>query len=328
MDLIREVGEMAFATRLRRLSDRLMREVTQIYLEEQIDFEARWFPVLFLLARTSPMSVTEIARSLGITHPAVIQIALSMMRRDLLSSAKDEGDDRRRLLALTDQGRDLVHRLEPVWREIGAATQELIAESGGSMLEQISRIEQNLDAKSMAVRVRERLRRKPVGDYRVVPYRPGLRRAFRTLNLEWIEENFEVEDVDAELLADPQKTILDRGGRIFFALQGREAIGTCALLRYNRETWELAKMAVTKKAQGHGVGRALAEAVLEEARTQRARTVFLQTCTRLVAANALYRSLGFIQDSGRGLPVKTYARPTITMKLDLGSKAKPSRKGA
>jgi DNA-binding MarR family transcriptional regulator/predicted GNAT family acetyltransferase len=330
MDLIQEVGEMAFATRLRRLSDRLMREVTQIYAEEQIPFEARWFPVLLLLGRRSPMSVTEIARSLGITHPAVIQISVSMTRKDLLSSARDEGDDRKRLLALTDQGRALVRRLTPLWREIAQATQELIAASGGDMLDQISRIERNLDEKSMAVRVRERLRPEPSWEFEIIPYRPSLRRHFRSLNLEWLEKDFAVEPVDKKMLADPEGAILDSGGRIFFARHGREVVGTCALIRHGRDIQELAKMAVTKKARGHGVGRALAEAVLKEARSQKIRTLFLQTCTRLRAANNLYRDLGFTVDPGRDLPIKSYARPTITLKLDLrpAAKARPGGKGA
>ena len=44
-DIIAELGELAFASRLKRLSDRLMRDVSRIYQQMDVDFEARWFSV-------------------------------------------------------------------------------------------------------------------------------------------------------------------------------------------------------------------------------------------------------------------------------------------
>ena len=60
-----------------------------IYAEEKVAFEPRWFPVLYLLRGRQPMAVTEIAATLGVTHPAVNQIAAAMERKGLLVSSKD-----------------------------------------------------------------------------------------------------------------------------------------------------------------------------------------------------------------------------------------------
>ncbi len=71
MDTINEMAELAFASRLKRLSDRLMKNVSHLYHKFDIDFEASWFTVLYALNRKSPMSVTSLARSLGLTHTPI-----------------------------------------------------------------------------------------------------------------------------------------------------------------------------------------------------------------------------------------------------------------
>ncbi len=44
MDLINELEELALASRLRRLSDRLMRDVSGIYDDLEVDFKRAGFP--------------------------------------------------------------------------------------------------------------------------------------------------------------------------------------------------------------------------------------------------------------------------------------------
>jgi putative acetyltransferase len=47
-------------------------------------------------------------------------------------------------------------------------------------------------------------------------FQPGDAAAFRRLNEEWITRFFRIEPKEELILADPQGTILDLGGRIFF----------------------------------------------------------------------------------------------------------------
>ena len=42
---------------------------------------------------------------------------------------------------------------------------------------------------------------------------------FKTLNLEWIEEFFVVEEEDLKILSNPKSYVIDKGGEIFFALK-------------------------------------------------------------------------------------------------------------
>lgn len=146
-------------------------------------------------------------------------------------------------------------------------------------------------------------------------HRPEYREHFKALNIEWLERYFHVEPHDVELLSDPEREIIDRGGEIFFAVHDGEVIGTCALLKLDVITFELAKMAVTEAAQGLGIGMELALAVIAEAKRKGAATIVLDTNTKLTSAMGLYRKLGFVEKR-RPVP-SVYERTNIYLQLDL-----------
>lgn len=156
------------------------------------------------------------------------------------------------------------------------------------------------------------------GDVRIVDYTPAYAHAFQALNEEWIRTHFTLEATDREMLGDPERFILRRGGAIFVALRGVEPVGVCALAPHGEGCLELAKMAVAPAARGLGIGEKLARAALERARALGARRVFLESNTKLGPAIALYRKLGF-----REIPLEAspYQRVDIQMALDFVGEA-------
>ena len=150
---MRQLGALAFASRLKRLGDRLQRDVSRVYRERDFDFHARWFSVGYLLARQSPMSVTAIADTLGLTHVAVNQIAGQMARHGLVRSKRDRADKRRRLLSLTAKGRKTMTDLQTLWKTIEKCTREVIEMSGHDLLAGMTEIEKALDDRNMYDRV-------------------------------------------------------------------------------------------------------------------------------------------------------------------------------
>ena len=144
-------------------------------------------------------------------------------------------------------------------------------------------------------------------------FRPGDEAAFRRLNEEWINRYFVLEPKDEDSLADPQRTILDRGGRIFLAILASEPVGCCALLAVAPGEFEVAKMAVTKSSQGAGIGRRLLEKAITEARASGARRLYLETNRKLVAAIRLYESLGFRHLPRERVVPSRYARADVYM---------------
>lgn len=314
MGLIEDLAELALATRLHRLADRLQQDVSTVYEEHKLGVRARWFPLLVALDRRAPRSISDLARDLGLTHTAINQIATEMGRRRLLSSSNHPTDRRQRLLSLSPTGRRTVRELQPIWAEVLAATQGLLRESGHDMLSVIAAVEARLDHRSMAKRVGARLAAHSV---EIVDFSDALAPSFRELNLAWIEALLGAEDEDRTILDDPQRQIIDRGGAVLFARQGPETIGTCALIRRSSEVFELAKMAVTEASRGCGIGRRLAEAALARAQELGARSVVLLTSPKLEAAIALYRSLGFLETPELPVSHPTYTRRSIAMRLEL-----------
>ncbi|KZC21949.1 hypothetical protein RHOFW104T7_03055 [Rhodanobacter thiooxydans] len=129
---------------------------------------------------------------------------------------------------------------------------------------------------------------------RIQAFEPRWRAAFATLNIEWLEHWFVVEDYDCEVLGNPEQYILANGGRILFAIDGEGgALGTVALKHEGDGVYELTKMAVSPEARGRGVGRLLMGAALDLYRTLDARELFLESSSLLGPALALYESVGF-----------------------------------
>src|SRR5690606_34779299 len=99
----------------------------------------------------------------------------------------------------------------------------------------------------------------------IIEYTPAHATAFRDLNQAWIECYFEMEELDHKSLGDPDGYIIAKGGHILMAEYNGELVGACALIKVDDQTFELAKMAVTDKAQGLKIGKRLGQAALAKA---------------------------------------------------------------
>jgi GNAT superfamily N-acetyltransferase len=148
-------------------------------------------------------------------------------------------------------------------------------------------------------------------------FRPGDEAAFRKLNEEWIIRYFALEPKDESSLADPQRTILEHGGRIFLAVRDGQPIGCCALLAMAPGEFEVAKMAVTESSQRSGIGRHLLEKAIAEARASGAHRLYLETNRKLIGAIRLYESLGFRHLPPERIVISPYARADVYMELYL-----------
>ena len=150
----------------------------------------------------------------------------------------------------------------------------------------------------------------------IVDFREDLSDDFAALNYEWIEKNFAVEEHDREILENPRKYVLDRGGVIFFALVEGIAAGTVALIPADDGTLELTKMAVSPRFQGVGIGRKLISQCVEYATSKQVSKIWLESHTSLSPAISLYRKFGFSDVPGD--PNSHYRRADIRMELAIG----------
>lgn len=312
MDYLRELGELAFGSRLRRLINRTDADIAQVYRELGVDVQPRWFPLLFMLGRQKSTSITAAANALHFSHTAINKLARQMTSRGLVCSKPDRTDGRKRLLCLTAKGRRTITILEPVWESIYHTTKQLVDSTEHNILLAIQGIEEALDGSSVYRRVREHMKQYYRDRIEIIDYTPRLRKHFESLNREWLDKYFRVEEMDARLLSRPYQEIVKRGGAVVFARLDGRVVGTAALIRHEDGIFELAKMAVSESARRRMVGTKLTEAIFQHVRDLEGKELYLETHRKLKAANALYEKMGFIKVESEVLP-KKFKRDRIVM---------------
>ena len=83
------------------------------------------------------------------------------------------------------------------------------------------------------------------------------------------------------------------GGRLLLAIVHDKVAGCAALRSLDVETGEMKRVYVRPAFRGLGLGRILAESILQESRAAGYRRVRLDTLRSMVGAQQLYRDLGF-----------------------------------
>lgn len=137
---------------------------------------------------------------------------------------------------------------------------------------------------------------------------------FATLNYEWLNTFFQVEQHDREQLDDPETYILRPGGHILFAHYEGKIVGTVALVPEGPGIFELAKMAVNPKYQGLKIRNKIMEAAIDWGRKKGLEKIVLESNTKLEPAIHLYEKFGFVEIPRTCSP---YARCNIRMELIL-----------
>lgn len=310
-DFLPELGQDAVVVRLKRVSDVMMHDGRRLYRDLGMDIEPNWFVVFKLLKKYKRLSVTEIAEAIGLSHPSVISIVNKMQAAGYLREAKSSDDGRMRILSLSAKAKRRLPEFERVWVAGTAGFKRMMKDK--DILGMLDELEARLSEKGFRQRTLDELDR--VKDVDVVEFDIKYAGEFARLNFEWIETYFAVEQHDRDQLDDPQRFIMDRGGQIFFAMVDGEVAGTVAMIRMNYEVFELAKMAVSPKFRGFGIGNKLMRACVAFAREEAARHIVLESNTALVAAVNLYRKFGFVEVPLD--PNSQFARVNIRMELAL-----------
>ena len=290
---LNDYGSLVLASRLRRLSDQLYAGVDRSYRDAAFDVSSRCVPLLLLLRDNGPTSITVLATHIGQTHPVVVALGKKMLAAGLVGEMTVPGDERRRLLALSDAGRALMDRMGPLWEDIRSAVDVVLEHRTDEVLSTLGLIEQALQLSGFAEVIAARKREREQAAVEILAYRPEFAADFKRLNIEWLERYFYVEAIDDLVLSDPQTHILAPGGAIFLARLDGKIVGTCALIRAGDNTFELSKMAVTSGCQGLGVGRRLLERALAAFGASGARLLYLESSSKLTPALTLYESVGF-----------------------------------
>ena len=200
MDLIKSLGELAVGSRMRRLSDLIMKDGIRIYQSNGIDFQPKWFPVFYAISQNKEMSVTEIAGELYLAHPTVIQTIKELEKEGLVDSRPSPNDARKRELSLSKKGQTLLPKMEPIWRDISNAIHRMLSQNENNLLRAIEEVESRFEEKLFFDWVQEETKERKLQEVQILEYGPNLKIHFKELNYEWIGKYFKVEEVDRKIL--------------------------------------------------------------------------------------------------------------------------------
>lgn len=318
MEVYNRTGKMALGSRLRLLTAKVSEDATKIYeLYNVVDFSPKWFPVFFILSEKEAKSITEIATEIGHSQPSVTKIIKEMVKAGLVQDNLQSSDKRRNVVGLTEKGTALAEQMMSVQcTDIDIAIDGIIAEATHNLWEAIEEWEFLLEQKSLLKRVQEQKKLRESKDVQIVEYEQKYQSTFKALNKEWISTYFEMEEADYKALDNPEEYILNKGGKIFVALYNDEPLGVCAIMKMDDPNYdfELAKMAVSPKAQGKSIGWLLGQAIIKSAKELGASKLYLESNTILKPAISLYYKLGFQKITGHPTP---YKRCNIQMELNL-----------
>ncbi|MFH4968955.1 GNAT family N-acetyltransferase [Gaetbulibacter sp. M240] len=152
----------------------------------------------------------------------------------------------------------------------------------------------------------------------IISYKPQFAKDFYELNIEWLKHFFYVEPYDEDILSQPEKHIINKGGHIFFASRNGMNVGTVALMPLNGTPYfELTKMAVSPKFRGLQIGQKLMQHCIDFALSNNMPKLIIYSNTILENAIHIYKKYGFIE-----IPVEpgvAYERCNIKLELNLSS---------
>ena len=311
-ELYNLAGPAALGTRLRKLADILASDAEQLYRHYQVNIDPRWFPLLFMLGKNDSMTVSELAASIGQSHASVSQVVKRLAQAELVTSKPCEDDGRASRLTLTDTGREAAEKLDIQVNDVNTAVSGLFADAGVNLWQALAAIDHALNEQPLLSRVKATQRQRIAKNIEIKPFAPEYAADFKALNEKWINEHFTLEEADRKALDDPKGYIIKPGGYIAVAIWQGKVVGTCALIKQPDNEYELAKMAVTERCKSTGVGFLLGQHMIEAARKMGAKSVYLESNSKLKPALNLYRKLGFKPSVGKSSP---YCRCDVQMEM-------------
>ena len=155
---------------------------------------------------------------------------------------------------------------------------------------------------------------KTMSEIKIIDYKPEHQPYFEKFNRAWIEELFEMEQVDEWVLTNPGKAILEPGGAILMAEYDGSIAGTVGLRKVDEYTYEFTKMAVDQNFRRKGIAEAISYASFRKAKALGAKRVILYSNTKNAVAIKLYEKIGF-----RHVQVENnvYQRANVKMVIDI-----------
>ncbi len=153
MQQIEEIGILAMASRMKRLYDQIQAQVKATYAAYQLDFDPKWFTVVYVLIENKQASITELATILGFTHPSIIRIVKELEKAGWVVSKTNPSDGRVRLLTLSSAAKQNIPQLQQIWQDMRKAVERMNAEGQVDLWVGLQELEASLAKTSFRDRI-------------------------------------------------------------------------------------------------------------------------------------------------------------------------------
>jgi DNA-binding MarR family transcriptional regulator/GNAT superfamily N-acetyltransferase len=242
--------------------------------------------ILFELGRNGATGAGELRRALDLDAGYLSRLLARLEEQGLVARERSPHDGRRRLVGLTDAGREAYATLdERSAAEIGALLAELGDDDRARLLHALGTVREILDA---APRPAPFVLREPrAGDYGWVVQRHG------ALYAE--EHGFDAgfEALVARVVADYASDHDPAREAAWIAEVSGRPVGSIFCMRRDERTAQLRLLLVEPSARGMGIGEALVKACVDFAREAGYAEIRLWTNATLAAARRIYERAGF-----------------------------------
>lgn len=128
-DFLLELGYLALAARLKRLSEAMVHGGRNMYKSLSLDIEPNWYLLFKLLTKHEQLAITEISELLHFSHPSVINMVKKMKDRGYLESSTDTKDSRKQMIRLSEKAKTILPKLEKIWAAGITGTQKMFTEA-------------------------------------------------------------------------------------------------------------------------------------------------------------------------------------------------------
>lgn len=316
MDALKGFGELGIGSRLKRLSDAFMKDTQIVYDYFNIDFDPYLFPIFRIISTKNGVTTSEIQHSLNYTQPAITQAINKLDTKGYLLFKTDDIDKRKKIIFLSNKGKDTLIKLKPIWNSIDYVIKDITTERSSSLIDLVNIIENKLHQNSFSETIINHIKMNTTETQlvEIINYNSDYAKHFYDLNVEWLKAFFVVEPYDEEVLSKPDTYIIGKGGHIFFAKFNNEIVGTVALMPLSNGQYELTKMGVSSKYRGQKIGQKLLEFCINYAREEMGLPELILYSNRILEnAIYIYRKFGFVE-----IPVEPnspYKRSDIKMEL-------------
>lgn len=155
MDFYNTIGKVAIGSRLRVLTDKITEDASNIYSLYNVNLKPKWFSVFFVLSNHEQLTITNIAKKIGHSHPSVSKIIKEMSENGIIKECKDKTDGRLNLIQLSPQGQQIAEQLSDQLVDVSAAIDTLSEQTTNDLWKAIEEWEYLLSEKSLLKRVEE-----------------------------------------------------------------------------------------------------------------------------------------------------------------------------